>query len=114
MKAIIEVAPFGAVFDAALADLAAGGNPNYILSFNSVETLFSDITPARLELINLLARIGCCSVIKLAQMTQRDEAIIHADVTRLIELGLIEQQDDTNIGVPFETLEIHMTLAHAA
>jgi len=114
MKAIIEIVPFNTVFDAAITDLSAGGNSNYILSFNSVETLFTDITPARLELINMLAQIGRCSMMRLAQMTSRSEAIVHADAMRLIELGLIEQYDENNIGVPFETLEIHMTLAHAA
>ncbi|MBK1695034.1 transcriptional regulator [Chromatium weissei] len=114
MKAIIEIVPFNTVFDAALADLSAGGNSNYILSFNSVETLFNDITPARLELMNTLAQIGRCSMLKLAQITSRNEEIIHIDAMRLIELGLIEQYDDNNIGVPFETLEIHMALAHAA
>ena len=114
MKAIIEIAPAGGVFDAALADLAAGGNADYVLSFESAHTLFCDITPVRLDLLNALARLGPCRVEALAQAIRRSESNVQSDSRRLVELGLIERGDDGRLQVPFETLEIHMTLASAA
>lgn len=115
MKAIIDIAQADSVFDAALADLAMGGHPDYVLSFESAHTLFSDITPARLELLETLARLEPCRLDALLKATGRNEANVVADSLRLmIELGLIERGDDENLQVPFETLEIRMTLAKAA
>ena len=114
MKAIIEIAHAGAVFDAALADLALGGNEHFVLSFESADTLFADITPARLELLNTLAHLGPCSIDVLIKATGRNDANALIDTLRLIELGLIAQGDDGRVRVPFETLEIRMTLARAA
>jgi len=39
---------------------------------------------------------------------------IHADVARLVELGLIERTDDDRVTVPFDAVEIRMALARAA
>ncbi len=114
MKAIIDIAHADGVFDAALADLAAGGNADYVLSFESAHMLFSDITPARLDLLNALARLGPCRIDTLANATGRNDSTVRTDTQRLIELGLIERGDDDRIQVPFDTLEIHMTLARAA
>lgn len=38
----------------------------------------------------------------------------HADVSRLIELGLIERTDDDMVTFPFDAIEIRMALARAA
>lgn len=114
MKAIIDIAPTDQVFDAALADLTAGGNADYVLSFESAHALFSDITPTRLDLLDALARLGPSNLDGLAKATGRPVADILTDSQHLIELGLIERRDDERIQVPFETLEIRMTLAKAA
>ncbi|MBN2887457.1 MAG: transcriptional regulator [Chromatiaceae bacterium] len=114
MKAIIDIAHAGQVFDAALTDLATGGNADYVLSFESAHTLFSDITPARLDLLDALARLGPCDLAAITKATGRREADVLTDSRRLLELGLIERGDDDRIQVPFETLEIRMTLAKVA
>ena len=93
---------------------AAGGNADYVLNFESAQTLFSDITPARLDLLNVLARLGPCRIDALAKATGRNDASVQTDTLRLIELGLIERGHDDRIQVPFETLEIHMPLSKAA
>jgi predicted transcriptional regulator len=114
MKAIIEIARVGEVFDAALADLATGGHADYVLSFESAHALFSDINPTRLDLLDVLARLGPSHLDTLAKSTGRPVADILTDSQHLIELGLIERRDDDVIQVPFETLEIRITLAKAA
>lgn len=114
MKAIIDIARRGSIFDAALADLAAGGSPDYHLSFESAKMLFAEITPARLDLLDALRRAGPCSVYALAKAAGRNYSNVHADVHKLIELGLIERGDDDMICVPFDAVEIHMALAQAA
>ncbi len=114
MKAIIEIARRDSVFEAALADLRQGGSPDFTLSFESARSLFSAITPARLDLLDVLRRLGPCSVYALAKAAGRKYANVHGDVAHLAELGLVARTDDDLVQVPFEAIEIHMPLALAA
>lgn len=70
MKAIIEVAKRGAAIRSANQQLFAarqGRAPDYRLSFESGRMLFAELTPARLELLDTLGRVGPCSVYALAR-----------------------------------------------
>ncbi len=117
MKAIIEVSRKGSVFGAAreqLAGAAAGRTPDYRLSFESARTLFAELTPARLDLLNTLRGIGPCSIYALAKAADRNYSNVHTDITRLIELGLVERNEDDTVEVKFDAVEIRMPLARAA
>src|SRR5665647_28673 len=102
MKAIIEVAKRGAAIRSARQQIAErrGRSPDYRLSFESARMLFSEFTPARLELLDTLRRVGPCSVYALAKAAERNYSNVHTDVSRLEELGLIERNDDGAISVP--------------
>ena len=116
MKAIIEVSPKGSVFNTARAqivDSKRGREPNYHLSFESARMMFSELTPARLDLLNTLHALGPCSVYALAKTAERNYSNVHTDISRLVELGMVERNDDT-IEVKFDAVEIHMDLAKAA
>ena len=82
--------------------------------FESAQSLFSELTPIRLELLNVLSQVGSCSVYTLAKNTARNSASVQTDVTRLEELGLIEKNHEGAIFVPFESVEIVMPLAKTA
>ena len=117
MKAIIEVAKRGAAIRSARQQLAAarlGRTPDYRLSFESARLLFSDLTPARLELLDTLHSVGPCSVYALAKAAQRNYSNVHTDVARLEELGLIERGEEAAIYVPYDSVEILMPLAQVA
>jgi predicted transcriptional regulator len=117
MKAIIEVARKGSIFSSAAQQLTAsrkGVSPNFHLSFESAKTLFSELTPARLDLLDTLRRAGPCSVYALAKIAERNYSNIHTDVARLEELGLIEKSDEGSVSVPFESVEILFPLAQVA
>lgn len=116
MKAIIDVSQKGSVFNVArgqIAESLRGKSPDYRLSFESARMLFSELTPARLDLLNTLHGLGPVSVYALAKSAGRNYSNVHTDITRLIELGLVERNDDT-VEVKFDTVEIHMALAKAA
>jgi predicted transcriptional regulator len=92
MKAFIEVAKRGAAIRSVRTQIAAarrGRAPDYRLSFELARMLFTEFTPARLELLDTLRRVGPCSVYALAKAAQRNYSNVHADVARLQELGLI-------------------------
>ncbi len=117
MKASIEVSRKGSVFKAAREQIAgskSGRAPDYCLSFESARMLFAELTPARLDLLNTLRAMGPASVYALAKSAGRNYSNVHADIARLVDLGLVERTDDDMVLVPFDAVEIHMTLAQAA
>ncbi len=116
MKAIIDVGPRGSVFRAAreqIAQAVPGRTPDYRLSFESARTLFAELTPARLDLLNTLRGLGPASVYALAKAAGRNYSNVHADINRLIELGLAERNGDA-VEVKFDAVEIRMPLVRAA
>ena len=75
MKATIEVAKRGAAIRSARRQLAGarrGKPPDYRLSFESARMLFAELTPARLDLLDTLRRVGPCSVYALAKAAGRN------------------------------------------
>lgn len=117
MKAIIEVAPPGSIFRTAqqqLAESRSGKLPDYRLSFESAKTLFANLTPARLDLLHTLRRIGPCTVAALAQAVASAIADTQSEVASLEFLGLLERDDAGTLTVPFESVEIVFPLAQVA
>ncbi len=117
MKAIIEVARRGSIFGTVAQQLAGarqGRTPDFRLRFESARSLFAELTPARLDLLDSLRRVGPCSVYALAKAAERNYSNVHTDVARLEELGLIERSENSSISVPFEAIEILVPLAQVA
>jgi len=118
MKAIIEVSARGSVFRNAARQVHAARKgraaADFRLSFESARSLFADLTPARLDLLGTLRRVGPCSVYALAKAAGRNYSNVHTDASRLEELGLVERSDDGNVSVPFESVEILVPLPQVA
>lgn len=117
MKAIIEVARRGSAIRTARRQVAAarkGKAVDYHLSFESARTLFSELTPARVELLDTLRKVGPCSVYALAKASERNYSNVHRDVGRLEELGLIERTGEEAVFVPYESVEIIVPLEQVA
>lgn len=116
MKAIIEVSAKDSVFRAAASHVAAarkGCTPDFRLSCESARSLFAALTPARLELLGTLRRVGPCSVYALAKAAERNYSNVHTDVARIEELGLIERSESGEVSVPYESVEILVPLPRA-
>jgi predicted transcriptional regulator len=116
MKAIIEVSRKGSIFKTAAAQVSAGRRgraPDFHLSFESARSLFAELTPARLDLLDTLRRVGPCSVYALAKAAERNYSNVHTDVARMEELGLIERTEEGEVMVPYEGVEIVVPLARA-
>ena len=118
MKAIIEVSAKGTVFQVAAKQVAAarkGRVPDFRLNFESARSLFAELTPARLDLLDTLRRVGPCSVYvyALAKAAERNYSNVHTDVARLEELGLLDRNENGEISVPYESVEILLPLARA-
>jgi predicted transcriptional regulator len=50
----------------------------------------------------------------LAKTANRNYSNIHTDVSRLLELGLIDRSEDGLVSVPFDAIEIRFPLAQVA
>ena len=114
MKAIIELGAKGNIFRQVRDQVASAQEPDYRLSFESARTLFSELTPARIDLIDTLRRVGPCSVYALAKAAGRNYSNVHTDVARLLDLGLVERAEDESVCVPFDEIDIRLPLALAA
>ena len=114
MKAIIELGKKGSVFSMARAQIAAGREPDFHLFFESARTLFATLTPARIDLLETLRKVGPCSVNALAKAAGRNYSNVHTDVAKLEELGLVERADDESVFVPYEEIDIRLALPLAA
>jgi len=119
MKAIISTESWDSLQARALAvarQVDAGETPpeaDYHLSFADSAQLFSLLTPARLALLEQLKRLGATSPDALADQLQRDPAAVRADLVPLLEWALIEQDDRERLRVPWEAIELHVTLGNA-
>lgn len=117
MKAIIEVTRKRSIFRSVAKQVTGareGRTPDYRLSFESARSLFAELTPARLDLLDTLRRVGPCSVYALAKAAERNYSNVHTDISRLEELGLVERSEDGSVSVPFESVEILLPLAQVA
>jgi len=81
------------------------------LDFESLPTLLKYLTPARWTLLEKLRRDGPLSINELARRLERHYKNVHTDVTRLIDLGLIERRSDLRVAVPWDTIAAEMRLA---
>jgi predicted transcriptional regulator len=114
MKAIAHLTHTSSIFDAVrqqMADRTQGKSIDYHLGFESARVLFSELTPARIDLLDTLRRMGPSSMYALAKVAGRNYSNVHTDVGRLLELGLVERGDDGMVFVPFDAIEIRFPLA---
>jgi predicted transcriptional regulator len=81
------------------------------LTFESLPALLRNLTPARWTLLEQLKRHGPLSINELARRLERHYKNVHTDVSRLIELGLIERHVDQRVAVAWDTVAAEMRLA---
>ena len=81
------------------------------LSFESLPTLLKNLTPARWTLLEHLKRDGPLSINELARRLERHYKNVHTDVTRLIELSLIERRSDQLVEVVWDIIVAEMRFA---
>ncbi|MGD9974047.1 MAG: hypothetical protein AB7S77_13385 [Desulfatirhabdiaceae bacterium] len=80
MKAIIEVAKRGSAIRAArqqIKESNAGKPINFRLSFESAKSLFTELTPAQLDLLDTFSKTGPCSMYALAKSAERYYSNVH-------------------------------------
>ena len=119
MKAIVGVESWETMQARAL-DLArridvgdAVAEAEYRLNFADPAQLFRNLTPARLALLERLKTLGPMSIRALAGHLARNDRNVQADVGKLLELGLVEKNAAGQVQVPWEEIQIQVTLGGA-
>lgn len=84
------------------------------MGFENAETLFKLLTPNRWTLLRVLKKSGPSSIRALAKALGRDYRGVHADVTTLINGGLIERDESGAISVPWSKITAEMDVEAAA
>lgn len=86
---------------------ADAGTPiakGHALSFNSYDDMYRVLAPSRLAIVKALAGQGPLSIREVARRIGRDVQAVHRDVTRLINAGVIDR-DENGISFPYDEIE---------
>jgi len=73
-----------------------------VLAFEDLPLLLRTLTPARWVLLEALRNQETGSIYELAKRLGRDYKNVHTDVSRLVELGLIERREDGSLAVAWD------------
>jgi predicted transcriptional regulator len=99
-------------FEAAwhLASGRAAPAPLVVLSFADLPLLMKNLTPARWSLLKHLKAAGPASIFALARQLKRDYKNVHTDVSRLVDLNLIERTETSLVRVSWDAVRAELRL----
>lgn len=81
------------------------------LTFNDAATMLSTLSEKRMELLMFLHNKKPITIKDLSRQLQRNYSNVHEDVQLLLRLGLLETDKDKRIFVPWDELNISLSLA---
>jgi predicted transcriptional regulator len=87
------------------------GEPGADCGHSAESSLLKNLTPARWALPEDLKRHGPLSINGFARRLERDYKNVHTDVSRLIELGLVDRGADQRVAVSWDIVTAEMKLA---
>lgn len=83
------------------------------ISFATPELLWQVLTAKRWELLKALCGAGSVSIRGAARRVGRDVKAVHADVTALLNAGILERAEGGGIVFPFEVVKVEFILQAA-
>lgn len=82
------------------------------ISFATVDLLWKVLAPNRMALVRSLTGAGVVSIREAARRVDRDVRAVHADVTALINAGVLRRADG-GIEFPFDAVKVEFMLQAA-
>ena len=83
------------------------------ISFATPELLWKVLTAKRWELLKVLCGAGPVSIREAARRAERDVKAVHADVTALLNVGVLERNADGLIVFPYDAVKVEFLLQAA-
>ena len=80
------------------------------LTFFDLETMMATLSPKRLALLKHVRRHPANSISELAKTLGRDYKRVHADVSALVQAGLIVR-DENGIRAPYDSIQATVSLS---
>jgi len=80
------------------------------ISFATPELLWEVLTAKRWELLKAICGAGPVSIREAARRVGRDVKAVHADVTKLLEAGVLSRAPDGRIEFPFDAVKVEFLL----
>jgi predicted transcriptional regulator len=81
---------------------------DYHLGFPDTAHLLAELPPRRLDTLRTIKALGPVSVYAVAKHLARNYSNVHADVQKLLELGLAEKSDDGRIVMPWDDVVVQV------
>ena len=86
---------------------------NTRIAFATPELLWQVLTAKRWELLKALCGAGPMSIRETARRVERDVKAVHADITALLNAGVIDRDQGGGIVFPFEAVKVEFLLEAA-
>jgi predicted transcriptional regulator len=86
----------------------------YHLNFANAARLFSELTPERMRILEVLKATGPQSIYALAKHLNRNYSNVHRDVQKLMEHELVVRDERDQVYVPWQEVVISVRLGAAA
>jgi predicted transcriptional regulator len=83
------------------------------ISFSTPELLWKVLTAKRWELLKALCGSGPVSIREAARRVNRDVKAVHADVTALLNAGVLDRAEQGGIVFPYEAVKVEFLLQAA-
>ena len=83
------------------------------ISFATPELLWRVLTEKRWELLKVLCGAGPVSIREAARRVGRDVKAVHADVTALLNAGVLDRTENGRIVFPFDAVKVEFLLQAA-
>ena len=80
----------------------------HVLTLEDLPRLLATLTPARWALLARLRESGPLTIYELAKRLARDYKNVHTDVSRLMELALVERGGDGRVSVPWDAVRAEL------
>jgi len=94
--------------DDIIADFEAGRHlGESVYSFPTWEALHSALTPNRVAILAAMKDKGSMTMRQVSRLVGRDFRPVHADITTMIKIGLLDRAED---GVIFPYADVHIDI----
>jgi len=99
--------------DAARVMRTRRGEREARIAFATPELLWRVLTAKRWELLKVMSGAGSMSIREAARRVGRDVKAVHADVTALLDTGILDRTAGGGVEFPYQTIKVEFVLQAA-
>lgn len=97
-------------FSGRFAAAMKGKTQGQFIGFATPELLFETLTQLRWSILKTMTGAGPLSIREVARRVERDVKRVHADVSALLNAGVLERIEDGSVVFPYDAIHVDFTL----